>query len=93
MALNKSIFKKEVYDGFYKIFTNQAKKATSGDEQEDPDVVIKQIANDMAEVVTDAVDTYVKSGDIAVGPTNFTVISSAPGSAAAVTPTTPAKMK
>lgn len=93
MALVKTTLKKTIYDGFYKIFTAQSSKAESGDEQEDPDVTIKRIADEMATVVSDAVDSFVKSGDISVGPTNFTVTSSTPGTPAAVISTNPAKMK
>lgn len=93
MALVKSTLKKTIYDGLYKIFTDQSKMATDGDEQEDPDVTIKRVANEMATVISDAVDTFVKSGDIIVGPTEVGVVSAAPGSAAAVSSLKPAKMK
>lgn len=93
MPLVKSTLQKAIYDGFYKIFTNQAKNATEGNEQEDPDVIIKKIADEMATVVSDAVDTFVKSGDISVGPTNVQVTSTTPGTPATVTPLQPAKMK
>lgn len=92
MALVKSTLQKTIYDGFYKILTAQAAKATSGDEQENPEDVIKQVANDMATVVADAVDTFVKSGDVIVSSTNIQVISSSPGSPAGVVPLQPSKM-
>lgn len=91
MALVKETLKQEIYNGLYKIFINQSNKATSGDESEKPEDVIKQVATDMAKVISDAVDTYVKSGDITVGPTNITVTS--PTGACVVTPTSPAKMQ
>lgn len=93
MALVKETLKKNIYDGFYRIFTNQAKNATDGNEQEDPDVIIKRITNEMATVVADAVDAYVRAGDISVGPTNISVTSSSPGKPAIVAPLQPAKMK
>lgn len=93
MALVKSTFQQEIYDGFYRIFINQSNKATSGDENEKPEDVIKQIATDMATVISDAVDKYVKSGDILVGPTNVQVTSTAPGTPATVAPLQPAKMQ
>lgn len=93
MALNKTTFKNEIYEGFYKIFTQQAAKATSGSESEDPESVIKRIADEMAVVVTDAVEKYVKAGDITVDATIVQVVSTAPGSPAAVTPLAPAKLK
>lgn len=91
MALVKSTLQQEIYDGFYRIFINQSNKATSGDENEKPEDVIKQVATDMATVISNAVDKYVKSGDISVGPTNITVTS--PTGACVVTPATPAKMQ
>lgn len=92
MALNKNTLQQAIYDGFYRIFTNQAAKATSGDESEDPDTVIKNIATEMATVVSDAVETFVKSGDVSVGPANIQVTSASPGSPASVAPLQPAKM-
>lgn len=93
MALDKSKLKKSISDGFYEIFKEQSSKAVSGDEKEDPDVVIKRIASSMATVVSDAVNEFVKSGDIYVGKENIVVISSAPGTAAVVTKSLPTKME
>lgn len=93
MALVKATLKQAIYNGFYNIFTDQSKKSTSGDEQEDPDVIIKRIANEMAVVVSDAVDTYIKSGDVIVGPTEIQVISTSPGTPSTVTPLNPAKIE
>lgn len=93
MALVKSTLKTEIYNGLYKIFIQQSNKATSGDENEKPEDVIKQVATDMATVISDAVDKYIKLGDIVVGPTNIQVTSSAPGTPATVAPLQPAKIK
>lgn len=93
MALVKSTLKTEIYDGLYRVFINQSNKATSGDEDEKPEDVIRQVATDMATVISDAVDKYVKSGDITVGPTNVQVTSTAPGTPATVAPLQPAKMQ
>ena len=92
MALNKKNLQKAIQNGFYEIFTEQAKKATSGDESEDPDKVIKNISEKMASVVSDAVDKYVREGDITVGPDNISAICAAPGSPATITPINPAKI-
>jgi hypothetical protein len=93
MALVKDTLRQNIYDGLYDIFTAQALNATEGDEQENPDVIIKKIAGDMATVIANAVDTFVKSGDISVGPTNVQVTSTSPGTPATVAPLQPAKMK
>lgn len=93
MALVKAVLQQSLFSGLQKIFLNQSAKGTSGDENEDPKDVIKQVANDMADVIANAVDAYLKSGDIVVGPTNIQVTSTAPGTLATVAPLTPAKMK
>ena len=93
MALIKATLQQRLYSGLSKIFVAQSNKATSGDENEDPNEVIKQIADDMASVISDAIDEYIKSGDIVVGPNNIQVTSSAPGTPAVVAPLQPAKLK
>ena len=93
MALIKANLQARIYNGLYDIMLKQSNKATNGDENENPEDVIKQIANDMASVITDAVDAYIKDGDIIVGPNNVSVVSSAPGSPSVVSPLQPAKMQ
>lgn len=90
MALVKDTLQLNIYNGLYQIFKNQADKATNGDENEDPQAVINQIANDIAATIADAVDSYIKSGDVIVGPSNITVTS--PAGACTVVPATPAKI-
>lgn len=91
MALVKAELRKNIYNGLYRIFIDQSNKATLGDENENPEDIIRQIASDMAEVISDSVDSYVKSGDILVGPTNIEVTS--PVGTCAVTPISPAKIQ
>lgn len=93
MALIKDTLQQSLYNGLYAIFVRQSKKATSGDEDEKPEVVIRQISQDMATVISNAVDAYIRSGDILVGPTNVQVMSTAPGTPATVAPLQPAKIK
>ena len=93
MALVKETLRQSLYKGLCDIYTAQANKATSGDENEDPYAIIKQIANDMAKVISDSVDAYIKSGDIVVGPSNISVVSTAPGTAAVLTPLQPSKIQ
>lgn len=92
MALNKKALQEAIAEGFYNIFLTQTQKAVSGDENEKPEDVIKKISTDMANVVTNAVDTFVRGGDVVVGDTNIVVVSSSPGSPAKVTSVVPAKM-
>lgn len=90
MALVKETLRQSIYNGLYDIFTNQSNKATYGDETENPDDVIKKVAADMATVISDAVDEYIKSGDILVDSSHIVVTS--PMGACTVTPITPAKI-
>ncbi len=92
MALVKETLTNNICNGLYEIFKKQSDKATSGDENENPEAVIKQTASDMAKVISDAVDAYIKSGDVIVGPLNISVISAAPGSPSAVSSLKPAKI-
>lgn len=91
MALVKKTLQTSLFNGLYNIFSNQADKATSGDENEDPKVVTQQIANDMADVIADAVDAYLKSGDIQI--TSANIVVTAPTGACTVAPASPAKIK
>lgn len=90
MALIKSTLQLQIETGLKNIFLNQSAKASSGSESEDPADVISQISHDMAKVIADAVDSYVKSGDIVVGPDNIVVNS--PVGTCVVTPAAPASM-
>lgn len=91
MALSKTVLQKQLFEGMQKIYLKQSEKATSGSESEDPKDVIRQISYDIADVIADAVDSYVKSGDIMISNTNIMV--SSPSGACSVTPLNPAKIK
>lgn len=93
MALNKGTLQNAIASGFKSIFLAQSNKAISGDESEKPEDVIEQVTKDMARVVADAVESYVKSGDVTVDATIIQVISASPGGTAAVNPLKPAKME
>lgn len=91
MALSKDSLKLQVAEGLKKIFKEQSAKATEeGAEQENPNVVIDNICERMATVFSDAVDSYVRSGDIFVGESNVVVVS--PEGVCSVTPAAPAKI-
>ena len=91
MALNKQQLYSDIYNGFVAIFNERAEAATNGDENADPKEIIKQVCADMATCVSDAVEIYVKSGEIKISSANLTV--TAPNGACTVTPTTPAKVE
>lgn len=76
--LNKTALKNSLYDGFRQIM-------------EDPADIIANICERMSSVVSDAVEQYVKSGDIRITSANITV--TAPNGACTVTPADPAKLQ
>lgn len=93
MALVKETLKSSLRDGFSRLWKAQSNKATEdGAESQDPEVIIDNMASDMADVIANAIDSYIRSGDIVVGPTNVSVICGSPGSPGAVSPIKPAKM-
>lgn len=87
--LVKATLKDTLKSGLSRIFKA---RNTSTDEQEDPEKVIDDMAEDMSGVISDAVDAYIRSGEIIVGTQNLTVTSTTPGALAVVSPLTPAKM-
>ena len=90
MALVKTTLQAQLYKGLLDVFTN---RLNDTDESGDPQQIIKQVANDIATCVADSVDSYLKSGDITVGPSNISVTCAAPGSPGAVVPLAPSKMQ
>ena len=91
MPLVTATLKSEIEEGFKIILKNQSAKATQdGAEQEDPNQVIDSLCDKMAEVVSNAVEKYVKSGDIYIKPDNVTVTS--PLGPCTVAPASPAKI-
>ena len=91
MALVKQVLENEIYQGLLDIYLNRSSKGINGDEQEDPTSVCRKLAGDVSKVLADAVDSYIKSGDIYVSGANITVVS--PMGPCTVTPNTPAKVK
>lgn len=91
MPLVTDVLKTEIENGFKEIFKAQSAKATQkGAEQEDPNEVINNMCDKMAKVVANAVEAYVKSGDIYIKPDNVTVTS--PVGPCVVAPAAPAKI-
>ena len=91
MPLVKETLKSQIEQGFKAILTAQSAKATQdGAEQESPEDIIKDMCDKMAKVVSDAVEAYVKSGDIYVKADNIMV--TAPNGPCTVAPAAPAKM-
>jgi len=91
MPLVTETLKSEIEEGFKAIFKAQSAKATQdGAEQEDPNKVIDDMCDKMSKVVANAVEKYVKSGDIYIKPDNVTVTS--PVGPCVVAPAAPAKM-
>ena len=91
MALVTLTLQTEIKEGFKEIFKSQSAKATQkGAEQEDPNQIIDNLCDKMAKVVADAVEKYVKSGDIYIRPDNVVVTS--PLGPCTVSPASPAKI-
>ena len=90
MALVKTTLQNQLYRGLLDVFTN---RLNDTDESGDPQQIIDRIANDIATCVADSVDSYLKSGDITVGPSNISVTCTASGSPGIVVPLVPAKMQ
>lgn len=88
MALLINTFKQELSNGFVEAMRKQRDSMKEDDSSEE---VIKKFADSMADVVSKAVDKYIKSGDISIGPTNITVTT--PAGPGVVAPASPAKMK
>lgn len=92
MTLVKETLKSQIESGLKTIYKAQAAKATQeGAEQDDPNKVIDDICNKMAKVFSDAIDTYIKSGDIYIKSSNIIVTS--PQGPCSVTPASPAKIE
>ena len=91
MALVKATLKSSIEEGLKTIYKAQAAKATAeGAEREDPNDIIDDICDKMSRVFADAIEAYVKSGDIYVGPSNVVVTS--PEGPCTVSPASPAKV-
>lgn len=91
MPLVTDVLKSDIENGFKEIFKAQSAKATQGGaEQEDPNEVINNMCDKMAKVVANAIEKYVKSGDIYVKAENITV--TAPSGPCVVAPVAPAKI-
>ena len=88
MALIKTTLHQSLKAGLLQIFTARVNET---DESADPMQIIDQVSEDMANTIADAVDTYIKSGDIVIGPSNFTASNTA--GTCVITPASPAKMK
>lgn len=93
MPLVKKTLEASILNGLKKIMDARSDNAATGDESQDPKEVTAQVAADMASVLADAIDAYIKSGDIYVGPANVTIICTVPGGTAGVTPTLPIHIK
>jgi len=91
--LDKTSLQQSLSSGIKAVFLAQSNKATTGAETEDPIVTIQKVSNDLATVIANSVDAYVKKGDIYVDAPNVQVISTAPGTPAVVTRLRPTKIQ
>lgn len=92
MALNKLSLESSLKSGIKGALLKQNDNALNGDEQEDPSAVIDRVAGELAKAIASSVDTFIRSGDVVVGPQNVMVTSTAPSTPAVVAPLQPSKI-
>ena len=90
--LNVNILKNSLKVGLQTIMTERSNAASTMSDDTDPSESIESVANDMASVIADAVDAYLRSGDIYVGPTNVQVTAPTSGGPCTVAPMQAAKV-
>lgn len=90
--LNVNILKNSLKVGLQTIMTERSNAASTMSDDTDPSEIIESVANDMASVIADAVDAYLRSGDIYVGPTNVQVTAPTSGGPCTVAPMQAAKV-
>lgn len=90
--LNVNILKNSLKVGLQTIMTERSNAASTMSDDTDPNEIIESVANDMASVIADAVDAYLRSGDIYVGPTNVQVTAPTSGGPCTVAPMQAAKV-
>lgn len=77
--------------GLQNLWTQQSAKATQdGEESKDPSETINKMADDLAKVIADAVETYISAGQIIISGANIT--GSNGGGPVVFTPADPANM-
>lgn len=74
--LNKQSLQKNIKKGLQQIYLDQAKLALEGKEDENPEDAIERITEKMASIITDAIDKYIKEGEIIVDDKNILVTTS-----------------
>ena len=92
MALNLETLKTSLKTGLKTMMVNRSNAASSMSDYTDPNEVIESVATDMANVIANAVDAYLRSGDIYVGPTNVQVTAPTSGGPCTVAPMQAAKV-
>lgn len=90
--LNVNILKNSLKVGLQTIMTERSNAASTMSDDTDPNEIIESVANDMASVIANAVDAYLRSGDIYVGPTNVQVTAPTSGGPCTVAPMQAAKV-
>ena len=91
--LNKETLKQTIEAGLRELWLEQNDKATTGSESESPEQIIASTALRMADIISTAVDEYVRSGDVLVSMENIAVTSTPPGTPATVITVSPAKIR
>ena len=92
MALNLETLKASLKAGLKTIMTERSNASATMSDDTDPNEIIESVATDMADVIASAVDAYLRSGDIYVGPTNVQVTAPTSGGPCTVAPMQAAKV-
>lgn len=92
MALNLETLKTSLKTGLKTMMVNRSNAASTMSDDTDPNEVIESVATDIANVIANAVDAYLRSGDIYVGPTNVQVTAPTSGGPCTVAPMQAAKV-
>lgn len=87
--LNKVALQSSLEQGVKKLLLQRQNDTNEGG---NPEAIINGFSSDLAKLLADAIDTYVRTGSVTVGPTNIAVTCAAPGSPGVVAPLQPASI-
>lgn len=87
--LNKAALQSSLEQGIKKLLV---KRQNDTNEDGNPESIINGFSSDLAKLLAEAIDTYVRTGSVTVGPTNIAVTCAAPGSPGTVISMKPASI-
>lgn len=76
MALRKRALKTTLESALKNLYLRLSSKATiEGEESKNPKDIISELSDELSTIISDAVDEYIRTGDIYVTNDNLTVIA------------------